>query len=46
MLFSDLLLQTEKTFDGMLSVVETPVFLIHIQGIEMQRKHRKFLLYS
>ncbi|CAE1143889.1 unnamed protein product [Acanthosepion pharaonis] len=46
MLFSDLLMQTEKTFDGMLTVVEAPVFLSSIQGIGMQRKHRKSLLYS
>lgn len=39
MLFSDLLMQTEKTFDGMLTVVEAPVFLSCIQGIGMQRRH-------
>ncbi|CAI9716593.1 Regulator of G-protein signaling 3 [Octopus vulgaris] len=46
MLFSDLLLQTEKSTDGRLTVVESPLMLYSLQGIESQRKHATdFLLH-
>ncbi|GAB1599333.1 uncharacterized protein LOC115231791 [Argonauta hians] len=39
MLFSDMLLQTEKSSDGRLTVVESPIKLHSLQGIGSQRKH-------